>query len=107
MTRRPGGGWCNTARATIQRSVFFISGATDALGDWMQVRGVDPGPLFWPRNKKGVLTTALVIYNMLANRADGAGVKQFSPHDLRRTIVSDLLEADADIAAKNGSWRTP
>ena len=85
-----------------QRSVFVINGAADALGDWLQVRGDQIGPLFWPINKKGVLTarrlTAQAIYNMLASRAAGAGVKKFSPHDLRRTFVSDLLEAGADIS---------
>jgi site-specific recombinase XerD len=35
---------------------------------------------------------------MLTSRADGANVKKFSPHDLRRTFVSDLLEAGADIS---------
>lgn len=36
--------------------------------------------------------------NMMSKRAELASVKDFSPHDMRRTFVSDLLEAGADIA---------
>ena len=42
--------------------------------------------------------TNQAVYNILKKRAEGAGVSEFSPHDLRRTFVSDLLEAGADIA---------
>ncbi len=35
---------------------------------------------------------------MLAKRANQARVKKFSPHDLRRSFVSDLLDPGADIA---------
>jgi integrase len=42
--------------------------------------------------------TTQAIYNLLAKRAVRARVKDFSPHDLRRTFVSDLLDAGADIA---------
>jgi site-specific recombinase XerD len=57
------------------------------------------------RNKKAGLTihrggalTAQAIYNMLLKRAQEADIKNFSPHDLRRTFISHLLDAGADIA---------
>ena len=60
------------------------------------------GPIFWPIAKDGALRNALLstqaVYNMLKKRAKQAGGKDFSPPDLRRTFVSDLLDAGADIA---------
>ena len=38
------------------------------------------------------------IYDMLVKLADQAKVKHFSTHDLRRSFVSDLLDAGTDIA---------
>jgi hypothetical protein len=36
---------------------------------------------------------------MLKKRGHEAGVSEFSPHDLRRTFVSDLIDTGADIGA--------
>ena len=38
------------------------------------------------------------IYDLLARRAEQAGVRAFSPHDMRRSFILDLLDAGADIA---------
>jgi site-specific recombinase XerD len=84
------------------RKAHLVAGAADALVDWLVIRGLDSGPLFWPINKGGNLInsrlTTQAVYKMLRKRAKQAGVKDFSPHDLRRTFVSDLLDAGADIA---------
>jgi len=76
-------------------------GAARALDDWLAVRGHEAGPLFWPVNKGGKLTprrlSSQAIYNLLRKRAIEAGVNHFSPHDLRRTLAGDLLDAGADV----------
>ena len=85
-----------------ERTAWLTGGAARAMSDWLTVRGDMPGALFVAVNKSGRMAsqknmTPKTIYNMLAKRATEAGVKSFSPHDMRRTFVSDLLDAGADI----------
>ena len=85
-----------------ERIAWLTGGAARAVADWLNVRGEDPGALFVAVNKAGRMAnrdhmTPKTIYSMLAKRATEAGVKSFSPHDMRRTFVSDLLDAGADI----------
>lgn len=85
-----------------ERELPVHNGALDALNDWLVIRGTEPGPIFTPINKGGVVIIRQMhseaIFNLLAKRAAEAGVKDLSPHDLRRTFVSDLLDAGADIS---------
>lgn len=85
-----------------ERVSWLTGGAALALADWLRIRGDNSGGLFVPINKGGRITsynrvTSKAVYNMLQKRANEAGVKHFSPHDLRRTFVSNLLDAGADI----------
>ena len=84
------------------RIAYATNGAADAIADWLAVRGGTDGPLFLPVNKTGVigghrLTGQAVLY-ILRRRALQGGVTRLTPHDLRRTFISDLLDLGADIS---------
>lgn len=85
-----------------ERLVYVDNGPEDALKDWLVIRGDDEGPLFLPINKGGALQwrrmTDQAVYNLLRKRAGEAVVESLSPHDLRRSFISDLLDAGADIS---------
>lgn len=84
------------------RMVHVVNGARAALNDWLHARGDEPGALFCPVDKGGNVEirrlTPQAVYNAMNKRAGEAGVKDFSPHDMRRTFAGDLLDAGADIA---------
>lgn len=84
------------------RIAYASNGSLAALQAWLRVRGDELGPLFIPVLKGGRLVVRRLIphaiFKMTQRRAQQAGVKAFSPHDLRRSFVSDLLDAGADIA---------
>jgi site-specific recombinase XerD len=84
------------------RTAYVREGALRALQAWLVLRGDGAGALFMPVLKNDRVAqrrmTSQAIYNLLQKRAVQAGVSDFSPHDLRRTFVSDLLDRGADIA---------
>lgn len=76
--------------------------ARRALERWLLVRGNDQGPLFCPVTKAGhVVLRALsdqAVYLALKRRAKAARIGHCTPHDLRRTFVTELLDDGADMA---------
>lgn len=86
-----------------QRTVYVQGGALRALLDWLAIAAqTSSEPLFVPILKSGRLQTrrmsAQSVYDMLQKRAAEARVKDFSPHDFRRTFVGDMLDRGVDIA---------
>jgi site-specific recombinase XerD len=85
------------------RIVYLTGGALEAVKMWIQVRGDRPGPLFLPVTKGRYIKfrrlTGQAVLHILKKRAREAGVNHFSPHDMRRTFISDLLDKGADISA--------
>lgn len=85
-----------------QRTVFAQGGALRALLDWLTIYPAEGGALFVPVNKGGRIIpqrmSAQSVYNLLKKRAAQAGVRDFSPHDMRRTFVGDMLDRGVDIA---------
>ena len=89
-------------KGNVERFVFINNGARDALHAWLRVRGSEPGPLLLPVNRHGQIImrrlSEQTIYDRCKYLAERAGVKTFSPHDCRRSLAGDLLDAGVDLA---------
>ena len=83
------------------RVVYASNGGKDAIEAWLGARGDEPGALFYRIRRGGHVVpdrlTPQAILHVLDKRRQQAEVKAFSPHDLRRSFISDLLDAGADI----------
>lgn len=91
-----------------ERRVYLQPAARAALDAWLELRtaglsGVTSGALFLPMTKSGRITlrrlTEQAIWAILEKRRVMAGIAPFSPHDVRRTFIGDLLDAGADISS--------
>ncbi len=99
------------------RLVYLAGAGAAALTDWLALRGTRPGPLFLRLDNQGEILwertirtgnavrtlparlSAQGLFYILRRRGREADLEPFSPHDLRRTFISDLLDAGADISA--------
>ena len=84
-----------------KRIVWLTNGKRVAFEQWILLRGVNSDAAF-VQIRRGSHTTndrmsPQAIYNAVLRRGREAGV-QVEPHDLRRSMVSNLLQAGADIA---------
>lgn len=85
-----------------ERDVPIVdAGAIRALAKWLAVRGDKPGPLFCAVRKNGSLSESRLknqsVYDILTERAKQAGIEHVTPHDLRRTAATNLLDAGVDV----------
>ena len=92
-----------TGKGNRQRLVYATGGGKAAVEAWLGDRGDYEGALLAPVNKGGHVQprpmTAQALMYRLQVRSRQAGIPPCSPHDLRRTFVSELLDAGADITA--------
>lgn len=85
-----------------KQHTHHIGDAMDAIREWLSVRGDAPGPLFMPIDASGNIVRKRLSERGLSEALDGlakhAGVKSLSPHDFRRTVISNLLDETGDLA---------
>ncbi len=107
-----------------ERKAYLAKGAVRAVNKWIELRGIEPGPLFYSVNRGGNIIrhrkerlsseekkqgkkpkhiiarlSDQSIYYIFDKRAKQAGlINKTTPHDMRRTFVSDLLDGGVDLA---------
>ena len=94
-----------------ERLVFINNGGAEAIRDYLAKRGETPGALFGAlrtREEHGLPSrlTADGLFRLFKERARDAGIVDVTPHDLRRTFVSNTLFASSDaltISALSGA----
>ncbi|MGB3208425.1 MAG: tyrosine-type recombinase/integrase [Crinalium sp.] len=87
------------------RIVYLPSNGIKAVADWVNLRNQSgcksDGALLVSIDRFDRLGYVHMadqsVLTILKRRAKEAGIDRFSPHDFRRTFISDLLEAGADI----------
>lgn len=87
-----------------ERITYAPAWAVLLVRSWLDVRSSVAGPLFCRINKAGAcdltgkpLSDEAVRF-LFVRLAGVAGVATFTPHDTRRSFISDLLDAGADIS---------
>jgi site-specific recombinase XerD len=95
------------------RTTYVAKTAIPALQEWLDFRESTPGPILLPvTNQQKILyryqsskrndqqlrgLTDQAVWDILSKRGTQANIADFSPHDLRRTFITELLEAGTDV----------
>ena len=84
-----------------QRTVYLPESGRTRLQTWIDERGTAAGPLFCPIDQKGAIRISKMrgesVAYILKRRREQAGVDHFSPHDIRRTTLTHMLDAGVDV----------
>ena len=90
-----------SGKGNKQRSVHLNTKSRQVVRQWLMARGIKPGSLFNPITKTGtIMNKALssqTVYDIIKQRSEQAKIDPVRPHDLRRTFVTQLLDAGVDI----------
>jgi site-specific recombinase XerC len=85
------------------RAVFLAGRRKAALDRWIYLRGQEPDRFIQPTRagkvwiRPGTCVSPDALFKVLERLGRSAGLKDFSPHDLRRSYISDLKDASADL----------
>ena len=96
--------WLHRTKSGVPRDAWLHPESVRALSRWLDVRGPAPGPLFVPLSRtgrplidRGELSTHQAR-KIVRARAAEAGHHGIALHDLRRFVITTLLDRGVDLA---------
>jgi integrase/recombinase XerD len=91
-------GWFSfVGKANKEREMWLSGPPFEHMKAWVKVRGTDPGLVILAcdgKNERGL--TRIGIYFRVVELAKRAGIEHISPHDLRRTFFTDILDRERE-----------
>lgn len=93
---------CLIGKGNKERTVYLPDVAYECLSEWLEIRGKQSGPLFTRIFRGGHIMvekplSESAITLILKERLSIAGQKGATPHDLRRTFATRLIEDGNDL----------
>ena len=92
-----------------ERVCWATNGRRVVLDAWPSVRGDEGGPLFLPVTKGRKIVrrrmTDGAVAELVRRLARRARIALFSPHDMRRSFIGDLLDGGERSSSKGGPTR--
>ena len=91
-----------TGKGQKERLGYVANRGLALMNNWISLRGTDPGPLFLAVGKTGVIRPGIrlspqAVYGIVEKRIRQAGLENITPHDFRRTSISNQLDAGTDL----------
>lgn len=84
-----------------QRHIYLAPEILIAVKRWLNYRGMAEGTLFTRIHKDGKIALARLSSSGLSHALKSvqtlSGIAAFTPHDMRRTFITQLLEKDVDL----------
>lgn len=89
-------------KGNAERFAYCPQRTWELIQSWLDIRGLEEGSLFCAIRKSGKILlgesiTDSAVYKAMITWAKHTGIKQFSPHDLRRTFATRLFEMGGDV----------
>jgi integrase len=88
-------------KGSKRRTAYLQAQVVDRLRVWLDVRGDHPGPLFAPLSRAQRLRdrplSGAGVAHIVRRRNEQAGGAPTTPHDLRRSAITGLLDAGAEL----------
>lgn len=97
-------GWIRLiVKGNKEHKIPLPHGTVTAIQDWLESRGLHDGFVFHQILKNGRILknkgmSSQAIYKVMQRRATLGGIAKTSPHDMRRTYITNVLEKTGDLS---------